>query len=41
MKVFYKKNNNGLIEIQEWIFNCWINIEFLIVVEKKYLLEEF
>ena len=40
MKVFYKKNNNGLIEIQEWTPNCWINIESPTAAEKKYLLEE-
>jgi len=40
MKAFYKKNNNGLIEIQEWTPNCWINIESPTAAEKKYLLEE-
>lgn len=39
MKAFYK-NNNGLIETQEWIPNCWINIESPSETEKKYLLEE-
>ena len=40
MKAFYKKNNNGLIEIEEWTPNCWINIESPTAAEKKYLLEE-
>lgn len=40
MKAFYKKNNNGLIEIQEWTPNCWINIESPTAAEKEYLLEE-
>ncbi|WP_255416698.1 CorA family divalent cation transporter [Flavobacterium sp. 81] len=39
MKAFYK-NNNGLIETQEWTPNCWINIESPTETEKKYLLEE-
>ncbi|MEO8534150.1 MAG: magnesium transporter CorA family protein [Flavobacterium sp.] len=39
MKAFYK-NNNGLIGIQEWIPNCWINIESPTAAEKKYVLEE-
>jgi magnesium transporter len=39
MKAFYK-NNNGLIESNEWTPNCWINIECPIPAEKKYLLEE-
>lgn len=39
MKAFYK-NNNGLIETQEWTPNCWINIECPTETEKKYLLEE-
>ncbi|KQB41635.1 magnesium transporter CorA family protein [Flavobacterium aquidurense] len=39
MKAFYK-NNNGLIETQEWTPNCWINIESPSETEKKYLLEE-
>lgn len=40
MKAFYKNNNNGLIEIKEWIPNCWISIESPTLEEKKYLLEE-
>jgi magnesium transporter len=39
MKAFYK-NNNGLIESNEWTPNCWINIECPTEDEKKYLLEE-
>ncbi|CAN1569599.1 CorA Mg2+ and Co2+ transporters [Flavobacteriaceae bacterium] len=39
MKAFYK-NNNGLIESNEWTPNCWINIECPTESEKKYLLEE-
>ena len=39
MRAFYK-NNNGLIAIDEWIPNCWINIECPTEAEKKYLLEE-
>jgi magnesium transporter len=39
MKAFYK-NNNGLIEIQEWTPNCWISIEAPTVAEKQYLLDE-
>lgn len=40
MKAFYKKNNNGLIEIQKWTPNCWINIESPTAAEKEYLLDE-
>ena len=39
MKAFYK-NNNGLIESNEWTPNCWINVECPTATEKKYLLEE-
>lgn len=39
MKAFYK-NNNGLIGIQEWSPNCWINVENPTAAEKTYLLEE-
>ncbi|MNS08329.1 Magnesium transport protein CorA [compost metagenome] len=39
MRAFYK-NNNGLIEIEEWTPNCWINIECPTQSEKNYLLEE-
>ena len=39
MRAFYK-NNNGLIAIDQWIPNCWINIECPTEAEKKYLLEE-
>ena len=39
MKAFYK-NNNGLIESNEWAPNCWINVECPTATEKKYLLEE-
>jgi magnesium transporter len=39
MRAFYK-NNNGLIAVQEWFPNCWINIECPTEAEKKYLLEE-
>lgn len=39
MRAFYK-NNNGLIEIEEWTPNCWINIECPTQSEKNYLLED-
>ena len=39
MRAFYK-NNNGLIESNEWTPNCWINVECPTATEKKYLLEE-
>lgn len=39
MRAFYK-NNDGLIEVEAWIPNCWINIECPTEQEKKYLLEE-
>jgi magnesium transporter len=39
MRAFYK-NNNGLIEVQEWSPNCWINIECPTESEKNYLLDE-
>jgi magnesium transporter len=39
MKTFYK-NNNGLIAAEEWMPNCWINIECPTEAEKIYLLEE-
>lgn len=39
MKAFYK-NNNGLISINNWQPNCWINVENPTEEEKKYLLEE-
>lgn len=39
MRAFYK-NNCGLIAVQEWFSNCWINIECPTEAEKKYLLEE-
>ncbi len=39
MRAFYK-NNDGLIEVEAWTPNCWINIECPTETEKKYLLEE-
>jgi magnesium transporter len=39
MRAFYK-NNNGLIAVQEWRPNCWINIECPTEAEKEYVLEE-
>lgn len=39
MKAFYK-NNDGLIAVDAWIPNCWINIECPTETEKKYLLDE-
>ena len=39
MKAFYK-NNNGLISINDWQPNCWINIENPTEDEKKYLFKE-
>ncbi len=39
MRAFYK-NNNGLVETNEWSPNCWINIECPTLEEKKYLVEE-
>lgn len=39
MRAFYK-NNDGLIEVEAWIPNCWINIECPTETEKKYLLDE-
>ena len=39
MRAFYK-NNNGLIAIEDWIPNCWTNIECPTETEKRYLLEE-
>lgn len=39
MKAFYK-NNNGLIEVETWTPNCWINVECPTEQEKKYLLDE-
>ena len=39
MKTFYK-NNDGLIEVDAWTPNCWINIECPTETEKKYLLDE-
>ena len=39
MRAFYK-NNNGLMSINEWIPNCWINIECPTEAEKKYILED-
>lgn len=39
MRAFYK-NNDGLIEVEAWTPNCWINIECPTEQEKKYLLEE-
>lgn len=39
MRAFYK-NNNGLIEVEAWTPNCWINVECPTKSEKKYLLDE-
>lgn len=39
MRAFYK-NNDGLIEVEAWTPNCWINIECPTETEKKYLLDE-
>lgn len=39
MRAFYK-NNGGLIEVEAWTPNCWINVECPTETEKKYLLEE-
>ena len=39
MKAFYK-NNNGLISINDWQPNCWINIENPTEDEKRYLFED-
>ncbi|GGA80284.1 hypothetical protein GCM10008015_21210 [Flavobacterium palustre] len=39
MRAFYK-NNDGLIEVEAWTPNCWINVECPTEQEKKYLLEE-
>ncbi|WP_278036060.1 magnesium transporter CorA family protein [Flavobacterium nitratireducens] len=39
MRAFYK-NNNGLIEVEAWNPNCWINVECPTKSEKKYLLDE-
>ncbi|WP_026713151.1 magnesium transporter CorA family protein [Flavobacterium daejeonense] len=39
MKAFYK-NNDGLIEVEAWTPNCWINVECPTETEKKYLLDE-
>lgn len=39
MRAFYK-NNDGLIEVEVWTPNCWINIECPTETEKKYLLDE-
>ncbi len=39
MKAFYK-NNNGLISINDWQPNCWINVESPTEDEKKYLFDE-
>lgn len=39
MKTFYQ-NNNGLLAVNEWQPNCWINIECPDKADKKYLLEE-
>jgi magnesium transporter len=39
MRAFYK-NNNGLIEVQEWSPNYWINIECPTESEKNYLFDE-
>ncbi|OYX83476.1 MAG: magnesium transporter CorA [Flavobacteriales bacterium 32-34-25] len=39
MRVFYK-NNDGLIQVEAWTPNCWINVECPTESEKKYLLEE-
>jgi len=39
MRAFYK-NNDGLIEVEAWTPNCWINVECPSKSEKKYLLDE-
>ncbi|MBE0391064.1 magnesium transporter [Flavobacterium sp. 7E] len=39
MRAFYQ-NNNGLIAVEKWFPNCWINIECPSQDEKRYLLEE-
>jgi len=39
MRAFYK-NNDGLIEVEAWTPNCWINVECPTKSEKKYLLDE-
>lgn len=39
MRAFYK-NNDGLIEVETWTPNCWINVECPTKSEKKYLLDE-
>lgn len=39
MRAFYK-NNNGLMAVEKWLPNCWINIECPSQDEKRYLLEE-
>lgn len=39
MRAFYK-NNDGLIEVEAWTPNCWINVECPTESEKKYLLDE-
>lgn len=39
MRAFYK-NNDGLIEVEAWSPNCWINVECPTKSEKKYLLDE-
>ena len=39
MRAFYR-NNDGLIEVEAWTPNCWINVECPTETEKKYLLDE-
>ncbi|MEL1241307.1 magnesium transporter CorA family protein [Flavobacterium flavipallidum] len=39
MRTFYQ-NNDGLVKIDTWRSNCWINIECPTESEKKYLLDE-